>query len=615
MELLFPHAEPREIQEVMTEDLLEALENKNHILIHAPTGIGKTAAALAATLSYVLEKEPDKTIFFLTSKHTQHKIALDTIKLIKEKYNLNFNVSDFIGKKWMCLQSNVEELSSGEFYDFCRDIVEKKACNYYSNLKNKNELSLSSKLTLEEIQSKTMNVNEVINVSSTNNVCPYEINALHAQKSKIIIADYYHVLSPGVREHLFKKINKDLSDCILIFDEAHNLASRIRDLMTVNLSTFILNSARREAESLGFKEIGEDIQEIHNILEDIAIKIPEEEEEILVEKDDLVKKILEIMDYGEFVENLALVGDKILQNKKRSFCNITASFLQQWIGQDQGFARILTQGLDRRGSPSYTLSYRCLDPSFIMKDIAKEALIIGMSGTLIPLDMHRDLLGIQADLKAYSDPFPKKNRLNLIVPKTTTKYSYQRIAVLTSAFVNNIDGNSAIFFPSYDLRNNVNEYFQNLCEKTTFLEQPGMSKLERENLIENFKSYKNEGAVLLATSGGSFGEGIDLPGDFLKSVIIVGLPLTKPNLETQELIKYYDIRFKKGWDYGYLYPAMIKTIQSAGRCIRSKDDKGVIIFLDERYKWKNYYRCFPKDWEFKITPNPVAMIRDFFERT
>ena len=132
-------------------------------------------------------------------------------------------------------------------------------------------------------------------------------------------------------------------------------------------------------------------------------------------------------------------------------------------------------------------------------------------------------------------------------------------------------------------------------------------------MLENYKGYKEQGAVLLGVSSGSFSEGIDLPGDYLKSVIVVGLPLAKPDLETKQLIEYYDMRFGKGWDYGYVYPAMIRTIQNAGRCIRSKEDKGVIIFLDERYRLQNYFKCFPKDWQMKITRMPIALIEEFFE--
>jgi DNA excision repair protein ERCC-2 len=132
--------------------------------------------------------------------------------------------------------------------------------------------------------------------------------------------------------------------------------------------------------------------------------------------------------------------------------------------------------------------------------------------------------------------------------------------------------------------------------------------------LDGFKSYKNVGAILMGVIGGNFGEGIDLPGDFLKGVIIVGLPLQRPDLETEALIKYYDEKFKKGWDYGYLFPAFNRALQSAGRCIRSETDKGVIIFLDERYSWKNYFRCFPPSWDIKTTLLYEKMIEDFFKQ-
>ena len=95
--------------------------------------------------------------------------------------------------------------------------------------------------------------------------------------------------------------------------------------------------------------------------------------------------------------------------------------------------------------------------------------------------------------------------------------------------------------------------------------------------------------------GGSFSEGVDLPGDLLNGVIAVGVPLGKPDLQTKEMIGYFDKKFSRGWEYGYLYPAMSKCFQSAGRCIRSEKDKGVVIFLDERFAWQNYFCCFPKE--------------------
>ena len=120
---------------------------------------------------------------------------------------------------------------------------------------------------------------------------------------------------------------------------------------------------------------------------------------------------------------------------------------------------------------------------------------------------------------------------------------------------------------------------------------------------KKFKSYKSTGATLLAVVAGSFGEGVDLPGDELKTVVVVGLPLARPDLETNALIQYYDEKFKNGWNYGYVYPAFNKVIQNAGRCIRSETDKGVIVFLDERYTLPRYYHCFPESWKIKVSVN------------
>jgi len=103
----------------------------------------------------------------------------------------------------------------------------------------------------------------------------------------------------------------------------------------------------------------------------------------------------------------------------------------------------------------------------------------------------------------------------------------------------------------------------------------------------------------LAVSAGSFGESIDLNGDKLKSVIVVGLPFAKSDLETNEIIRYYDEKFGKGKDYGYVIPAFTNILQNVGRCIRSEEDKGAIIYLDERYAWPMYRNYFPKTIELR----------------
>lgn len=138
-----------------------------------------------------------------------------------------------------------------------------------------------------------------------------------------------------------------------------------------------------------------------------------------------------------------------------------------------------------------------------------------------------------------------------------------------------------------------------------------MTAEEKDLFLIQFKAEKEQGGVLLGVSGANFAEGVDLPGDLLNGVVVVGLPLARPDLKTKESIKYYEERFGKGWDYGYIYPAMSKCIQSAGRCIRSETDKGVVIFLDERFTWPNYFNCLPKEG-LMVSKGYGKLLKEFF---
>ncbi len=175
-----------------------------------------------------------------------------------------------------------------------------------------------------------------------------------------------------------------------------------------------------------------------------------------------------------------------------------------------------------------------------------------------------------------------------------------------------VKGNAIVFFPSYGMRDHIYDMISSAVKKHVILENSKMTKEERDNVKDDMRKRAAEGAVLFGVMGGSFSEGIDLPGDLLNGVIIVGLPLERPNLSIQALIDYYDQRFRRGRDYGYNFPAMIKAMQAAGRCIRTEKDRGVVVFIDERFTWKNYRSIFPKSWEFVVTERPEAEVKKFF---
>lgn len=615
---MFPYDKVRESQTDLLQAISDATVSGKNLIVHAPTGLGKTAASLAAALSNSLHT--DKTIFFLTPMHTQHKLAMDTVRDIRKKHNVKIISVDIIGKKHLCLQPGVKTLQTKEFTEYCKAMREDKKCDFYENLKKDDSLSFSAKAAVADLRNASpASTDEMVKISEKNQVCPYEVAMLLGKEAKVIVTDYYYLFNPRIMQTFLAKTSKSLNDAIIIVDEAHNLPERIKDLASERLTNIVLKRAIAEAETFKKEEVRFKLVKLLDELEKLANGV---EEEKYVDMEAFYENITEGEDYEELINILEDAADDIREEQKQSYIGRISIFLDAWRTESEGFTRIVSRHEGLR-EELIMLSYKCMDPGVISKPVIEEAhSTILMSGTLNPTYMYREVLGFDTKNTkelTLKSPFPEENRLNIIIPKTTTKFTerdesqYKEIASIVSKITNAIPGNSAVFLPSFRLRDAVFRYM-NACEKTIFTEKQGMTKQEKEEMLENFKGYKNTGAVLLGVTSGSFGEGIDLPGDFLKGVIVVGLPLKKPDLETKAMIDYYDKKFRKGWDYGYLFPAMNKTMQSAGRCIRSETDRGVIVFLDERYAWQNYLRCFPESWNFKVTLLYESMIKNFFSK-
>ncbi|MEK6974684.1 MAG: ATP-dependent DNA helicase [Nanoarchaeota archaeon] len=613
-DILFPYENFRKGQKEFISEVDNAIKERKHLIVHAPTGMGKTISTLASSLPYAIKK--DFTIFFLTNRHSQHKIIIETLRKIKEKYALDFLVADIIGKKHMCSFDNVEKLSSREFYDYCKELREKDLCPFYTNSKN-SLLKVERGLIYDRIKKEgPLTVDQVIKIAAKK-FCTFEISADIAKRANIVIADYFHILSPGVRDSFMLRINKEIGKSIIIFDEAHNLSKRSRDLMSETLSTFSIENAIREAKEFEYFNISEALNELKLILEDLKQEKLEKTDESLISRNDIYNKIDEFINYHEFIGDLDFLADLAREKKKRSYSSAVSNFLKAWNIEEEGFTRILQLKKSKFGKEIITANIKCLDPSILFRPLTSNSLsLICMSGTLIPTEMYKDLLGFKdAKTLEFKNPFPTENRLNLIVSGVTTKFTkrsddmYGLIASKSSTIIRSIPGNIIMFFPSYEILYNISARLRSLLSRTLFLEDPNNNPKERHNLLDEFKRTKD--SVLFAVAAGSYGEGIDLPG-IIKGVIIVGLPLNKPDLETRQLIDYYDKKYAKGWEYAYTFPAIIKTMQNAGRCIRSETDKGVIIFLEERYKWSSYKKCFPEDMNLIITDHPETDIENFF---
>lgn len=606
--MLFPHESPRAGQKELIESFRVAMGERRPMLAHAPTGLGKTAAALSPALEIALER--DLIIVFLTSRHTQHQVVLETLRKLRERTGTAVLATSMIGKKWMCGQENVDRMNSGDFAQYCKSLVESDACEFYQNARGKNNLA-ALKLLGELKRDAPLPSEVVLKRCIDERVCPYELSLMLAEESKVIIADYYYLFHPHIRETFLAKIKKKMEQLIVIVDEGHNLPSRLRDLLTSRLTTAQIKHAIGEAKKHGLDDVISLLVEINDVLLRLAANVKEER---LCREDELVKALERVKPYEEIIGELEVAGEIVRKDERASSIGAVAKFLADWRGESGGFARIVS-----RTDFSTTLSNRCLDPAILTKAVFDQCYTsVIMSGTLAPTQMYADVLGLSGAMaKSFASPFSQKNRLVLIVPKTTTKYSFrserqfQEIGETCADLAKRIPGCVMIFFPSYAVRDRVEKFFSRKYDRPVFYERPGASKEEKQALLKKFSGEARAGAALLGVAAGSFGEGVDLPG-VLKGVIVVGLPLDRPDLETTQLIKYYDKKFGKGWEYGYILPAMTRCIQNAGRCIRTETDRGVIAFVDERYAWPRYSSTFPPDWGTKIALNYEEDIARFF---
>ncbi len=579
-----------------------------HLVADAPTGLGKTIAALFPAVEYAVNN--DKTVIFLTSRLSQHRACIEALKRMKSAGN-TFKATDIIGKKHLC-SHDVSDMDASMFSNFCSGMVSDKKCNFYKNFWRKDYTTHRTEMFKVLLDNGPTATQEAMHLVS-NIYCTYEMLMETAKSSDVIIADYFHMF--GMDEKFFRRMEKSLEDTIIIVDEAHNLTARLRSLTSSKLSTRTCDLALKEAKS---SELRSYIQSVQKALQKIAKKHFSDGNEVFITKEEFVSCISADDNniYNNIITELTSASKQVLQQKSISYMDRVANFLSAWQGNDFGYARILSR--ERLHNENHIrLQYNCLDPSLISKRIMHSShSTILMSGTLSPTEMHRDLLGMDHNrtmMKYYESPFPKQNRKNIVVTGITTKYSkrteenFQRIADTVKSCINGVNGNIAVFFPSYQIRDHIYGLLGSIG-KHVIMEDRKMTKADRDGIKDRIEA--NNGTVLFGVMGGSFSEGIDLPG-LLKCVIIIGLPLDKRDLSIDALIDYYEQRFQNGINYGYLYPAMIKVMQAAGRCIRSETDRGVIIFADERFTWKNYREIFPKSWRFVITDRPEAEIKNF----
>jgi len=621
MNLLFPFSEIRNGQKELIEDIKTVLETGGTLIAHAPTGIGKTAAAITPALEYAVNN--DKIILFLTSKQSQHKIVIDTLRLIKDKNKNNdsFSVVDIISKQAMCPR----DIAQGYYTLFneqCIHDQKTRKCRYFRSDKN----------ITNHILMNIMHVEELKDFCTRNVICPHKAAIDAISETNIIICDYNYVFS-DIFETVLEKTHKSVSDMILIIDEAHNLPDRLRGQLSGELTMNLIEETAKEINAID-KKLYRHLKGIGRFFDDFIRRMPANTEKNINRENiiDGIEQVLQealgdSMSYIEFVGALkdaeAGLVEKEKHNKKEmSSVTSLIDFLEKWTTQ-------LPCSRIYKNENTPQLSFRLLDPSVLSGDIISNAhATIMMSGTLYPVEMYADILGAKHSLlKQYKSPFPSENKIVLVTEKLTTLYTerndsmYIDIAEKISKVHDAVKGNIAVFFPSYLLMEEISKKFESsndfkIRDKTDniLLENRHMSKSAKDELYRELKINSNK--ILMGVQSGSLSEGVDYRNNILRAVLIVGLPLSPPTLEVKNLLDYYIKKFgrEKGKLYGHIYPAISKVIQAAGRGIRSENDVGAIVLMDYRFNYWEYKKCLPPDYEIHFTDEAEKLCREFFSK-
>lgn len=597
---VFPFDTVREGQKEFMDDSKKVVDEGRFLLANVPTGIGKTAASLAPAVEYARKNE--QMVLFMTSKQSQHRIAVDTLRRLNKRAGIRTKVVDIVSKQSMCPRE-LSNLPHTTFSFLCKQQSKDGTCPLF-----KPPPKTLVKTILEEIH----DVNDIMELSKKWKICPHRAALEAAKETNVLICDFNYLFS-DLSDTILSGLGRDLSELILIVDEAHNLPDRIRSNQSEELPLRIIDEARDIIS--GRRHLKVYLREIKElILREAKQKNIEEEGEVKLDKREFISELRAIFqgsidgsfDLEMYIEMLEDFAKKRKEPEEEDPITAVAEFLDRMLSMKKSHILYLKVP-DGKSVESLRLAFRNLDPGEISGPVFKGChSAILMSGTLSPPSMFGDILGMKRNRrmeKVYPSPFPRRNKLVLLEEKVTTAYKkrsssmYRTIAERIVSMAGSFPGNVAAFFPSYAVLFDVKEYLWG-CPKRTVVEERSMTRRDKENLINELKRAKGMGgALLLGVMGGSLSEGVDYKDNLLDGVLIIGVPFAPPSLEVRSLREYFRGKFGHvlGEEYSYIYPAMNKILQAAGRSIRSERDRAVVVLMDERLKEPRYLKFLPEE--------------------
>lgn len=567
----------REGQRELVHSVYRSILRKKKLFIQAPTGVGKTMATIFPAVRAVGENLGEK-IFYLTAKTITRTVAEQAFHTLREQ-GLKFQVITLTAKEKIC---------------FC----EQTECNPDACPYAKGHFDRVNDAVYDLITSAQELTREVLEAQAkAYQVCPFEMALDVSLWVDGVICDYNYVFDPNA--HLKRFFAEDgEKNYLFLIDEAHNLVERGREMYSAGLYKEDLLSIKRLVRHEDPK-LAKRLEECNKLF--LELKRECESYRILDSVSIIALKLMNVL-----VELERYLEEQPLGDKREEILNFyfqVRAFLNIHDLLDDNY--IIYSELESGGR--FLVKLLCVNPAVnLQKFLEQGRSTVFFSATLLPIQYYKKLLSVETDdyaIYAHSS-FPLEHRLVLLGTDVSTKYTmrgremYERFADYILQTVMAKKGNYMVFFPSYRFMEDVYKYFQvkQTEEVDSVIQSQYMNEEARELFLEAFEENRECSLVGFCVMGGIFSEGIDLTEDKLIGAIIVGTGIPQV-CNDREIIKgYFDARKMSGFDYAYLYPGMNKVLQSAGRVIRTEQDKGVILLLDERFMTRRYQDIFPREW-------------------
>lgn len=596
-ELDFPF-EYRPGQKKLVSDVYRTIMRQKLLFMQAPTGVGKTISTIFPAVKAVGEELADR-IFYLTAKTITATVAKETFALL-EKNGYRAKTIQITAKEKLCPCDEMD----------CNPVTCPYAKGHFDRV---NDAVFDLLHRCEMIER-----DDILSQADRYTVCPFELCLDTASWCDNIICDYNYVFDPNVYlKRFFQEGIK--GDYIFLIDEAHNMVERSRQMYSAQIykEDFLIVKRIMKEHS---RSIEKALEKCNKIL--LGMKRECENYTVYDTFGNMVFSFMRLMTLlDEFLQKAnEFPGKKDVMDfyfELRNFLNIYDLVDEHYVMYSE---------LEADGR--FMLKLFCVDPSLnIQKRLDKGKSAVFFSATFLPVNYYKSLLSTKKDNYAiYADStFDSKKRLLAMATDVSTRYTrrsrseYERIAGYINAVVTQKTGNYMVFFPSYKMMNDVADIY---CEKYAdetelMLQKNNMSEAEREEFLDRFSEESDRTLVAFGIMGGIFGEGIDLKNDRLIGAIVVGTGLPQISNERTILKDYYDAENGCGFDYAFRYPGINKVLQAAGRVIRTTEDTGVILLLDERFWQREYDLLYPREWSDRKPCNIAnvgKLVADFWEQ-